>query len=121
MNEDYLRKTCVENVQYQDPRHFMPLQNMYLGPKVTASSAYNTHGLPQQAIDEFRKRCLGFFIESVKQICMRFDLRNPVLKRMSAIDPKYVVKKEVPSIAPLASLLPGIIEDSALNNLDREW
>ncbi|XP_066990850.1 zinc finger protein 862-like [Macrobrachium rosenbergii] len=121
MNEDYLRKTSVENVQYQDPRHFMPLQNMYLGPKVTASISNNIHGLPQQAIEEFRKRCLGFFIESVRQICMRFDFRNPILKRMSAIDPKSVVKREVASIAPLASLLPGIVKDSELNDLDREW
>lgn len=57
-----------------------------------------------------------FFIESVKQICVRFYFRNSVLKRMSAIDPKSVVKREVASIAPLASLLPGIIEDSALHD-----
>ena len=48
MKESYLSKTPVDCVEYKDPRHFVPLHNMYLGGKASAAIAKNSHGLSQQ-------------------------------------------------------------------------
>ncbi|XP_037786399.1 uncharacterized protein LOC119582249 [Penaeus monodon] len=80
---------------------------IYLGGKVTAAIAQNTHGLSQPNVEEFLKRCLNFLIE--------------MFKHLRLIDSKVVLKKSEPSIAPLVSLLPGIIEENKLNEIDNEW
>ena len=121
IRDDYLKRTTVENVKYRDPSYFVPLDRIYFGAKVTAAIANNTHGLSQPNLEAFRKRCLGFLIESVNQICMRFPFKSLVLKNISFISPKVVMKRDVVSIAPLASLVPGIIGPDKLNEVDREW
>ena len=121
IRRDHLQNTAVQDVQYRNPSHFLPLNEIYLGGKVTAAIAQNTHGLSRPSLEEFQKRCLNFLVESVSQICKRFPFRNAVFKQLRLIDSKVVLKKSEPSIAPLVSLLPGIIEENKLNEIDNEW
>lgn len=103
-----MRSTAIEIVQYRNASNFVPLHRIYLGAKVSAAVENNTHGLSKPDLEAFQKRCLGFLIESVNQICMRFSFKSVILKNMSFIHPRVVLKRNVTSIAPLASLVPGI-------------
>lgn len=118
---DYMRRTAIENVQYRNPSNFVPLHKIYLGAKVSAAVENNTHGLSKSDLEAFQKRCLGFLIESVNQIYMRFPFKSLVLKNISFIHPRVVMNRNITSIAPLASLVPGIIGPDKLNEVDREW
>lgn len=88
IKNDYLRKTAVENVQYRDPSNFVPLNELYLGPKVAAAVTNSTLGLTNQNLEAFQKRCLSFLIESVNQICMRFPFKDKTLENLRFINPK---------------------------------
>ena len=47
--------------------------------------------------------------------------QSPILKQIHVLDPICVRKKSDPSIAPLASLFPGIVKPNQLNEIDAEW
>ena len=50
---------------------------------------------------------------------MRFPFKSLVLKNIGFINPEVVMKRDVVSIAPLASLVPRIIGPDKLNEVDR--
>ncbi|XP_037789945.1 uncharacterized protein LOC119585345 [Penaeus monodon] len=62
IRRDHLQNTPIQDVQYRNPSHFLPLDEIYLGGKVTADIAQNTHGLSLPNV-EFLKRCLNFLVE----------------------------------------------------------
>ena len=121
MKGDYVRSTAIENIQYRNPSNFVPLHRIYLGAKVSAAVENKSHGLSKPELEAFQKRCLEFLIESVNQIYMRFPFKSLILKNISLIHPRVVMERNTAFIAPLASLVPGIIGHDQLNEVDREW
>ncbi|KAL3224003.1 hypothetical protein MRX96_027070 [Rhipicephalus microplus] len=117
---DYLEATPLSDVQYKDPAKFLPLEKIYLGAKPTAALSGGTHGLNDDQIHNFRLRCLEFFIEAARQIYLRFPLKSHQLKNLRVLDPKVVMGKTIPSIAPLAVSFPLIVRENKVNELDRE-
>lgn len=50
----YLQRAYLYNTPIEinkDPRHFLPLNYIYLGAKVTVAIAHNTHGLSKQDLE----------------------------------------------------------------------
>lgn len=121
IKRDYLEATPLSDVQYKDPAKFLPLEGIYLGAKPTAAQSGGTHGLNDDQIHNFRLRCLEFFIEAARQIYLRFPLKSHQLKNLRVLDPKVVMGKTIPSIAPLAVSFPLIVRENEVNELDREW
>ncbi|KAL3208549.1 hypothetical protein MRX96_039010 [Rhipicephalus microplus] len=121
IKRDYLEATPLSDVQYKDPAKFLPLEEIYLGAKPTAALSGGTHGLNDDQIHNFRLRCLEFFIEAARQIYLRFPLKSHQLKNLRVLDPKVVMGKTIPSIAPLAVSFPLIVRENEVNKLDREW
>ncbi|KAL3175759.1 hypothetical protein MRX96_000946 [Rhipicephalus microplus] len=121
IKRDYLEATPLSDVQYKDPAKFLPLEGIYLGAKPTAALSGGTHGLNDDQIHNFRLRCLEFFIEAARQIYLRFPLKSHQLKNLRVLDPKVVMGKTIPSIAPLAVSFPLIVRENEVNELDREW
>lgn len=75
---------------------------------------------------EFRRRCRSFLVTAAEQIKKRLDFEDPVLSRLSVLEPAYVLGKKgvrEPSLVPLAVHLPHIIagDDATLQQLDDEW
>ncbi|KAH6935967.1 hypothetical protein HPB50_011869 [Hyalomma asiaticum] len=81
MKRDYLEATPLPDVQYKDPSKFVPINEMYVGTKPTAALASGMHGLDAHQIRSFWLRCLQFFIEAVRQIYMRFPVKNEQIRK----------------------------------------
>ncbi|XP_063230874.1 uncharacterized protein LOC134535624 [Bacillus rossius redtenbacheri] len=121
ISEDHLKSTAIEDVQFKNPKYFLPLENMYLGAKVNSLLAKGMAGLTKEALHGFRIRCLEFFIEAASQIYKRFDFGNVLLKEFEILDPKCVIQKKLRSIAHLACKFPNIVADDMIQSLDTEW
>ena len=120
IKEDHLHSTPVCSVHFRDPANFLPLEEIYLGGRVTASLCTNPN-LDKQLITSFRQRCLQFYIEGVSQILKRIKLSDPVLQDLEAMNPQAILKKTVKSIVPLACHFPNIVNVEDLNAIDNEW
>lgn len=75
-------------------------------------------------IKEFRLKCRSFLVTAAKEIKM-FDFADPVLPRLSLLDPASGLGHQgirEQSLVPLASCLPRIEQDDViLEKLDNEW
>ncbi|KAG0435274.1 hypothetical protein HPB47_018584 [Ixodes persulcatus] len=118
---EYSEATPMPNVRFKDPSNFLALDEMYLGAKPIATLADNMHGLDKTQVHNFRLLCRDFLIEAAQQIHQRLPLKSKQIKELRVPDPKIVVSKDVPSIAPLAMSFPLLLPASDINNLDREW
>ena len=77
--------------------------------------------MEKQDLINFRLRCLDFYIESASQLLHRFNLTDPLLESLKALDPQCILRKTTPSIAPLASKFPNLVPENDLNTIDTEW
>lgn len=115
---DYLRNIDIASVQYRDPQHFLPLEKIYLGPKVLEEMSKNV--LTENVKNNFRLKCLDFYIEAISQIWKRFPFNSrevQILKLLTILHPSNISSTE--SIGPLASRFPNMVTD--VNTLDREF
>lgn len=53
MKAEYLQKTDISSVQYRDPKNFMPLQEIYLGGRVSMALAREENKLNPDEIKAF--------------------------------------------------------------------
>lgn len=120
MKPNYLKSTPLSSIRVRDPNNFLPLEDMHLGGRVTAS-LQSCQDIDKQLLDGFRLRCLDFYIEGASQILKRFNINDPVLTSLKTLDPQSILMKTVPSIAPLAAHFPNLVPENDLNEIDREW
>lgn len=99
----------------------MQLENIYLGPKVliafNSSNCVCANYLKQK--NNFRKKCLDFYIEVAHQIYKKFPFNSTLvksLKSLSFLEPKNV--KLILSLSSAAAAFPKFVDD--VNELDRE-
>lgn len=120
MKPSVLESTPLSAVRFRDPVNFLPLKDVYLGGRVTIS-LQACQNLDKQALDSFRLRCLDFYIEGASQILQRFNLKDPVLTNLKALDPQNVIMKTIPSIAPVVANFPNLVAETSINEIDSEW
>lgn len=120
LKPQYLRDTPLDRLQHRDPSNFAPLEEIYLGGRVMSELSKPTD-IDPAALHNFRLRCLEFCIEGASQVIKRFPLGNVQMKRLEAIDPRSVLEKRVPSVAPLAASFPSLVMADNINKLDTEW
>ncbi len=77
--------------------------------------------IPPQAVEEFQKCCLAFYIEGATQIRKKFPVSDDTFKHLEALDPKVVQAKSLPSIAPLMSSFPTLANEHFVQKIDSEW
>ncbi|XP_068232268.1 SCAN domain-containing protein 3-like [Palaemon carinicauda] len=121
LKPSYLNSTPLDKVRVRDPGNFLPLEDIYLGGRVTATLQATQNIIQKEYLHNFRLRCLDFYIESALQIMQRFNLSDPIYEDLKALNPQSVMKKAIPSVAPLASKFPNIVNENDLNSIDREW
>ncbi|CAH1111420.1 unnamed protein product [Psylliodes chrysocephalus] len=124
IKKEYLEKPPIEDIQYKNPRFFLPIEEMYLGAYVVGSVTNKTHNLNAEELQNFRTRCLDFLIESYAQIYKRFNAKSTsmkILKDLSIISPEQVISKKHNTIASLGMHFPNLVLANQLNELDREW
>nr|CAH7717430.1 unnamed protein product [Callosobruchus chinensis] len=118
MKSDYVNNTDVSAIQYRNPDHFKPLEDIYCGPKVAI--AFGKNVLDNQQKHNVLLKCLDFYVESAHQIYKRFPFNTPeikALKYLSFLSPKNI--KSISSIGPAVCYFSHLELD--LNILDREW
>lgn len=117
IKNDVILKTPVFNINYKDPKNFLPLSEIYLGAHIVAS----IHTLEQEQAHLLRTRCLDFFVEACIQINLRFDFNNEILQNMRIINPLDVIEKKFSTIIPLAKNFPNLVNENDLQILDTEY
>lgn len=125
----FIKKECMQNkkyyeINYTNPNLYLPVNDIYVGGKVLASitSLLAEKLITYKQVEEFKTRCLGFYVESVNQINKRFPFRTmQPLQYLKIIDPKTVQNHEVSSLGPMASQFSILFKDLDLDNVDREW
>ena len=120
LKPEYVAKTDVCDLQYRDPTNFLSIEEIYLGGRVTAAIYSKSTGLNENEIKAFKTRCLDFLIEGANQIYKRFPFKSP-FKLLKIIAPSEVIHKKSPSIVPLSSLFPGLVNVKETNDIDMEW
>lgn len=122
LKPDYLKQVDIKNVDFENPHNFVSFDKMYLEAKISAANATDTLGLSESQFNEFKRRCLSFYISSCKEIRKRFNFKDDsvcTIKLLSALNPKEIQKYD--SIASLAVKFPNLVEENLLNDLDCEW
>lgn len=120
MNQKYLDSLSETEIQYRDPRNYMPVEDIYLGGSVIESLLKKKY--TDQEKSQFRNTCLAFYVEGAHQIYKRFPFKElHYLKEMKVILPSEALNREVRSIVPLAVNLPCLSKGVNMTSLDREW
>lgn len=120
LQDDYVQNTPVETINPRDPHNFKELDFMYLGVAVEKSLS-QPHLFPQQAVQQFKLRCLDFLIEAAVQISKRFPMQNETFKHLEALDPAVVKEKSIQTLAPLMMNFPSLVSDEKRQKIDTQW
>lgn len=122
LNREYLLKTELHDVQYKDPKNFLPLEEIYLGPKVMDFLCSNNSATGTEK-NTIRTSYLVFLVEAASQIYKRFpfqSLQMRTLKKLQFMDPKNIDK--ISSISTVFSNFKDIMRDEIdVNILDQEY
>ncbi|KAG5897670.1 hypothetical protein JTB14_011480 [Gonioctena quinquepunctata] len=82
----------VENIQYKNPHFFLPPNQIVLPPKVFIEfNSENQYTEIQK--EEFRRRCLDFYVEAASQLHQRFPFGSKFvqsLKLLNFMDPRNI-------------------------------
>ncbi|CAH2092487.1 unnamed protein product [Euphydryas editha] len=120
-------ETKILKIDFEKIENHLPLKDIYLGGNVAALIIMNKNTIHPDQIEQFRQKCLEFYIESLNQIKNRFpfeDEHRQRLKNLRFLNPDTLLdsnlKRSVPSIAHLGLMFPGLCPTN-LTELDREW
>lgn len=90
---EVLLHTEIDKPQYRNPINFLPIDDVYLGPKVAISLTQNF--LNADKISSFRTNCLNFYVTCAFEMYKRFPFNSKeitALKHLSFLDPKNLGK-----------------------------
>ncbi|KAJ8968820.1 hypothetical protein NQ314_002082 [Rhamnusium bicolor] len=115
IKEDIMKKnkTNVYDIDFKNPRNFLPIDKMYFEAKTQNSS------LDNYVLNGVKIKCLDFYIESIRQIFDRFPLKNSAFEKLKFIDPKHVISRKTQSISEISIHFPNLIDD--IQVIDNEW
>lgn len=122
MNFSYCKTTGAYKIEYANPRLFVPLEKVYLG--IAAQSSID--GLskvipePKTVITDFKRTCLNFYIETIKQIVQRFHFSDPLYDILDVIEPSVTQKFEVKDLSNVLKRFPSVKEDINEMELQKE-
>lgn len=121
IKEEFIPQDDYKNIDYKNPRKYMPIEQWYLGAKVGASLATMT--IDPESVKHFKLRCLEFYIEAIKQLLQRFPFEGEMalLKKMEFIDPGVVIDRKVKTIADIIALFPNLVPQEKVQLVDTEW
>jgi hypothetical protein len=118
LKETHVNSVPIDKIQFANPHYFVPLENIYVGPKLSIELVEDKFSAFE--IEEFKKRCLDFSVECIKQINIRFPFNSDFiqsLKLLEFLDPSKI--ENFPSLGTLCNKFPNFVKH--LNELDKEW
>ncbi|XP_072391432.1 zinc finger protein 862-like [Diabrotica undecimpunctata] len=122
MTVTYVNSTNIHIIDPNDPRHFVSIENMYLGFQVQEIIDNSGEEINDKDLHDFRLRCLQFYIELSSQIKNRFPFGDELYQQLTWLDPINIFSEnKVISIIKLARKFPNIVSHQYLENLNLEW
>lgn len=79
--KDHLDNTLITSINPSNPRNFIELNKIHFGAQVEIM--LNEFNIDLNELNNFKIRCLDFYVELCIQIKKRFDFNNPVLEYAS--------------------------------------
>ncbi|KAB0793694.1 hypothetical protein PPYR_13314 [Photinus pyralis] len=113
IKDSIMSKLNVYEIDFQNPRNFQNIEEMYFGAVINSSANSET-------LLQIKKQCLQFYIESLKQILSRFPLKDSIFSKLDFMDPETVVNRKVKSIADVVSHFSNLHSHS-LQDIDSQW
>lgn len=105
-------------INIHNPSNHLPLEKIYYGAKVELI-VKNSTKISKMELENFRVRCLDFYLELCTQIRNRFDFNNPYYNYAANFTPLNATAGNVLSIANFAELFPNVEVD--LEAVNAEW
>lgn len=105
LDEDYVEKTDVRFLQFEDPTKFVDLKKIDVGPLAKNELATLSRNIQQEEVINFRKTVQLFYVELLKNIYKRFPFHEKqiqMLQETAFIDPQEL--KTIKSISVLAEV-----------------
>lgn len=121
---NYCKNTDAYQIEYANPRLFSSLEKIYLGVSTQESLDELDKEVPQPKtqINDFRKTCLSFYIETIKQITQRFIFSDPLYDIIGeVVDPQKAQRFELKDISKVIKRFPNIKSDVDVEELNKEW
>lgn len=119
IKRDYLINTPLEQIDFKNPRNYMPLEEVYFGGSVNTTILEGR--VTSEQLHIFRTRSLDFYIEACSQIIQRFPLKDNPLQLLNFLDPEVVKSGSIPSLSLVFSKFPNFLETTTLQPIDNEW
>lgn len=98
------------DIDIQNPKHFLDINQVYFGPKVTEMLLEQNLSPPD--VHNIKTNCLNFYIIGAVQIARRFPFNE--MEKL-----KYIRNNKPPSIVPLTRHFQHLVND--IDELDRQW
>ncbi|KAL0881616.1 hypothetical protein ABMA27_001442 [Loxostege sticticalis] len=120
---NYCKTTDAYKIEYANPRFFVPLEKIYLGLAAQSSIDELSKEIqePKTVITDFKRTCLMFYIETIKQIVQRFDFSDRLYGIIELIEPSVAQKFEVKDLSNVLKRFPNVKEDLNEVELQKEW
>lgn len=119
LKRPYLVNTNIQDIDFQNPRNFLTLEDCYYGAAVNKTIIENE--IPPEKLDFFRKRALEFYIEACSQILKRFPLKNNNLELLNFLEPSVVKNGSISSLSPVVIKFEFLVNSANLQELDMQW
>lgn len=117
LKKEYLDKTGILNIDYINPRNQLPYNEMYYGIKV--GLFLENVAVEKSVLHSFQCDCLSFLIEATKQIFLRFNFKETILKDVEILAPQNILESS--SIISLVKHFPNLVKEDQLQEIDNEW
>lgn len=113
MQFNYCKTTDAYRIEYANPRFFVPLEKIYLGVAAQSSIEELSKEIPEPKTEltDFKRTCLMFYIESIKQITQRYDFADPIYGIIEVIEPSVAQKFEIKDLSSVVIRFPNIKDD----------
>lgn len=123
MQFNYCKTTDAFRLEYANPGFFVPLEKIYLGVAAQSSIEELSKEIPEPKteITDFKRTCLMFYIESIKQITQRFDFSDPIYGIIEVIEPSVAQKFEIKDLSSVLKRFSNLKEDVNDIELQNEW
>lgn len=119
-----LKGTPLDKIDPTDKRHFINLNDIYLGLGVANQIADPELHERAEKVRELKQRCLNFTVKACVGIRKRYSLDDPIMSAIAKLSPDSCISdNREQSLFPLCSLLPRL-KPETLNEqqeLDDEW
>ncbi|XP_046689130.1 uncharacterized protein LOC124375050, partial [Homalodisca vitripennis] len=121
MDLNYIKNTPIMSIEHSNPRHFLQLEQIYLGIQATETFNELKKNAEKKDIEVFLKSILSFYVELVTQIKSRFDFSDEVFDVLSVLEPKSAQTFKVRSLAHVINRFPVLKKVVDVQKLDNQW